>query len=133
MDLPPDFAATQKLYRSSIEQRVQEAVDGLLREGRKPSFYQVAHRANVARSTLYRNATLRACVSEARTRHSDELAATAKPPGCAGDPWQIERLRAELDALQYECDRLEGQLALQRAMTEYPATIYGVCRCEAAA
>ena len=34
MDLPPDFAATQKLYRSSIEQRVQEAVDGLLRESK---------------------------------------------------------------------------------------------------
>ena len=133
MDLPPDFAATQKLCGSSIEQRVQEAIAGLLIEGRKPSFYQVAHRANVARSTLYRNAVLRACVSEARAHHSDELAAMVKPPGCAGDPWQIERLQTELAALQCEYDRLEGQLALQWAMTERSVTIYGVCRCETAA
>ena len=41
MDSSPDLAAIQKSYERPIEQRVQEAVDGLLSEGRKPSFYQV--------------------------------------------------------------------------------------------
>lgn len=133
MDSSPDLAAIQKSYERPIEQRVQEAVDGLLSEGRKPSFYQVAHRAKVARSTLYRNAALRACVSEARARRSDELMAIAKPPGCAGDLRQIECLQADLAVLQREYDRLEGQLELQWAMAERSATIYGVCLCEAAA
>lgn len=36
MDSSPDLAAIQKSYERPIEQRVQEAVDGLLGEGRRP-------------------------------------------------------------------------------------------------
>lgn len=55
MDSFPDLAATQKSYERPIEQRVQEAVDGLLGEGRRPSFYQLALRgaAGECSTTIY--------------------------------------------------------------------------------
>lgn len=57
--------------RRSFERRVRQAVASLRAEGKVPSFYQVAQRANVARSTLYRNAALRDIVCRAR----DEVSA----------------------------------------------------------
>lgn len=46
--------------------RVASAIDDLLAEGSAVSFYSVAERAKVARSTLYRRPELRAAVEDAR-------------------------------------------------------------------
>ncbi len=56
----------QVSQEQNIEQRVRRAVGEMAAEGKVPSFYQVAERAKVARSTLYRNPELRALVEEAR-------------------------------------------------------------------
>jgi predicted metal-binding transcription factor (methanogenesis marker protein 9) len=50
-----------------IEQKVQLAVGKIIAEGKKVSFYNVAAYAQIARSTLYRNANLRKIVEDARS------------------------------------------------------------------
>lgn len=62
------LARAREFQSQSTERRVRGAVEALAAEGKRPSFYEVAKRAQVARSTLYRNASLRRCVEEARAQ-----------------------------------------------------------------
>lgn len=68
--------------RRSFEQRVRQAVASLQAEGKVPSFYQVAQRAKVARSTLYRNSVLREIVCKGR----DEASARGPTDAWRGTP-----------------------------------------------
>lgn len=52
--------------RSQIEARVRAAVEALARAGEPVTFYNVAQRSEVGRSTLYRRADLRALVEAGR-------------------------------------------------------------------
>lgn len=120
--------------------RVQAAIASLEAEGRIPSFYQVAERAAVARSTLYRNKTLRVCIEEARERFSMQTAAPAPALGRNGVSRQsrslraeIEMLRKDLAAVQGERDALERRLAMQYIRARHPAFVYGVCHVSGAA
>lgn len=76
--------------------RVASAIDGLLAESSAVSFYSVAERAKVARSTLYRRPELRAAVEGARSAsaekpvHADEQAALAR---------EVAELRRKVDEL----------------------------------
>lgn len=71
------LARAREFQSRSTERRVRGAVEALAAEGKRPSFYEVAKRAQVARSTLYRNASLRRCVEEARAQFVAGQAPTA--------------------------------------------------------
>lgn len=77
-----ELARARELQSRSMERRVRAVVEALVAEGRRPSFYEVAKRAQVARSTLYRNASLRRCVEEARA----QFAASQTPAGASWGP-----------------------------------------------
>ncbi|PWL79934.1 MAG: hypothetical protein DBY20_01550 [Coriobacteriia bacterium] len=49
-----------------MEESVRDAIASLLAEGTTPSFYKVADRAQIARSSLYRKQNLRQLVEDAR-------------------------------------------------------------------
>lgn len=49
-----------------MEESVRDAIVSLLAEGKTPSFYKVADRAQIARSSLYRKQNLRQLVEDAR-------------------------------------------------------------------
>ena len=49
-----------------MEESVRDAIASLLAEGKTPSFYKVADRARIARSSLYRKQNLRQLVEDAR-------------------------------------------------------------------
>ena len=72
----------------------------MLAGGERISFYSVAKRAQVARSTLYRRPDLRRLVEGAR---EGEAAAIADEADAASD---IERLEEELACVRRERDRL---------------------------
>ncbi len=122
---------------SSLKARVQAAVNDLAAEGKIPSFYQVAQRVGVARSTLYRRADLKAVVVQGRWAATDGggaagRAGPAAPCGdvgaCAADD-RAERaaLEAALEALQRERDVLARRLALRQRLDDRPRFVYAVC------
>ena len=76
--------------------RVASAIDGLLAEGSAVSFYSVAERAKVARSTLYRRPELRAAVEGARCASAAEPVHAEEQTGLA---WEVAELRRKVDEL----------------------------------
>ena len=67
------MAALQRFHvtrNSYMEKSVSDAIASLMSEGKAISFYNVASRAQIARSTLYRRQNLRAMVEKARDGHS---------------------------------------------------------------
>lgn len=123
---------------SALKARVQAAVNDLAAEGKTPSFYQVAQRVGVARSTLYRRADLKAVVVQGRRAAVDGggAAGRAGPAescgdvgACAADD-RAERaaLEAALEALQKERDVLAWRLALRQRLDDRPRFVYAVCR-----
>ncbi|NCA31672.1 hypothetical protein [Adlercreutzia muris] len=123
---------------SSLKARVQAAVNDLAAEGKTPSFYQVAQRVGVARSTLYRRADLKAVVVQGRRAAVDGggAAGRAGPAESCGDVGaytaddRAERaaLEAALEALQKERDALAWRLALRQRLDDRPRFVYAVCR-----
>lgn len=132
-----DVGVTPGARESSLKERVQAAVNELAAEGKIPSFYQVAQRVGVARSTLYRRADLKAVVVQGRRVAADAggaagRAGPASPCGdmgtCAADD-RAERaaLEAALEALQRERDVLARRLALRQRLDDRPRFVYAVC------
>ena len=122
---------------SSLKARVQAAVNDLAAEGKIPSFYQVAQRVGVARSTLYRRADLKAVVVQGRRAAADAggAAGRAGPAAscsdvgaCAADD-RAERaaLEAALETLRKERDALARRLALRQRLDDRPRFVYAVC------
>ena len=97
-----------------VRMRVRKALEALTAENATVSFYAVAERAQVARSTLYRNEELKAAVEAARER-----ALQCAQAQCSADEADALRVaRAQIAALQRqlaqvcaERDRLERELA----------------------
>ncbi|MEC4175014.1 hypothetical protein VIN30_00935 [Adlercreutzia sp. R7] len=143
LSAPPGNATGR---RCSLEQRVRQAVISLQAEGKVPSFYQVAKRANVARSTLYRNPMLREIVCRSRDEASALVAARDRP-AATGDPpewdgaWRgatdvradVAALRCALAELQAEYEVLAQGLAEGYRENDCSHFTYGVCLLEDAA
>ena len=87
--------------------RVASAIDGLLAEGSAVSFYSVAERAQVARSTLYRRPELRAAVEGARSASAAEPIRDDGQTGLAREVAELRRkvdeLSRRLPAISYQC------------------------------
>ena len=92
--------------------RVDAACAGLAAAGQPVTFNQVAVRAGVSRTTLYRRADLRAIVDEHRARGRDATTLT-------GLTVQIDQLRRSLESVAARVRRHEEQLRhLERAHRE---------------
>jgi predicted DNA-binding transcriptional regulator YafY len=83
--------------------RVERACAQLLQAGRQVTFTAVADLAGVSRTTLYRDADLRAVIDEHRTRQADARSLT----GLASE---IAHLRTALEAVADNVRRHEEQL-----------------------
>lgn len=88
-----------------MEESVRDAIASLLAEGKTPSFYKVADRAQIARSSLYRKQNLRQLVEDAR-----------KGYGIGGNSassydrlvQENESLKREVRALRREMEAMSG-------------------------
>ncbi|MDQ4096318.1 MAG: DUF6262 family protein [Actinomycetota bacterium] len=83
--------------------RVERACAELLRDGQPVSFTAVATRAEISRTTLYRDETLRAVVEEHRQRSHD-------PRSVSGLLAEVAHLRTAVEALAERVRRHEEQL-----------------------
>ena len=92
--------------------RVEAACAELAAAGQPVTFAEVAARARISRTTLYRRPDLRALVDEHRARGRDATALT-------GLTVQIDQLRLSLEAIAANVRRHEEQLRrLERARRE---------------
>ena len=92
--------------------RVEAACAELAAAGQPVTFGQVAARAGISRTTLYRRADLRAVIDEHRARGRDATTLT-------GLTVQIDQLRRSLEAVAARVRRHEEQLRrLERARRE---------------
>ena len=89
--------------------RVEAACAGLAVAGQPVTFREVAARAQISRTTLYRRADLRALVEEHRARGRDATTLSALTV-------QIDQLRRSLEALAAKVRRHEETIRrLERA------------------
>jgi AcrR family transcriptional regulator len=92
--------------------RVEAACAELAAAGQPATFKEVATRAGISRTTLYRRADLRAIVDEHRTRGRDATTLT-------GLVVQVDQLRRSLEAVAAKVRHHEEQLRrLERAHRE---------------
>lgn len=66
MENTDQLSTARRIRADEVEERVRAVLTWMLAHGERISFYTVATRAFVARSTLYRNQKLRTLVKEAR-------------------------------------------------------------------
>lgn len=97
-----------------MERAVRCAISSLVQEGKTLSFYNVAARSQVARSTLYRRQALRSLVEAARAR------ASSQPPQV--DPYahlleENARLRQEVSRLCEEARRAGASRTMSGSMS----------------
>ena len=96
----------------SDQSRVEAACTDLAAAGQPVTFAEVAARARLSRTTLYRRADLRAVVEEHRARGQDASTLT-------GLAVQIDQLRRSLEAVAAKVRRHEETIrSLQRARRE---------------
>jgi hypothetical protein len=92
--------------------RVETACAGLAAAGQPVTFAEVAARAQISRTTLYRRPDLRAVIEEHRTRGQDASTLT-------GLSVQIDQLRRSLEAVAARVRHHEEKLRrLERARRE---------------
>ena len=91
-----------------VARRVKVAIEVMQADGERISFYAVAKRAQVARSTLYRRLDLRRLVEGAREERA------AMIPGKYDRPSGIGRLEEELADVRRERDELREALDAMR-------------------
>jgi AcrR family transcriptional regulator len=92
--------------------RVEAACAQLAATGQPVTFGEIAARARISRTTLYRRADLRAVIEEHRVRGRDATTLT-------GLTVQIDQLRRSLEAVATNVRRHEEQLRrLERAPRE---------------
>jgi len=94
--------------------RAEAACAALAAGGKPVTFGQVAARAGISRTTLYRRTDLRAVIDEHRARGRDATALT-------GLTVQIDQLRRSLEAVAAKVRHHEEQLRhLERARRQDP-------------
>ena len=92
--------------------RIEAACAELTATGQPVTFGEIAARAQLSRTTLYRRAELRAIVEEHRTRGQDAITLT-------GLTVQIDQLRRSLEALAAKIRRHEETIRrLERARSK---------------
>lgn len=140
MGEPLELMQARKRHALVLEQRVRAAVESLVAEEGMVSFYRVAKRAEVARSTLYRNEALRACVEEARARCADRASVVASTLGSdemlrqnVALQAELEELRRVLSVMEDERDALRKRCAVLQALSCQTGIVYGVCSLREAA
>ena len=108
----------RQAYSQAVALRVRAVLDDMAAQGVVPSFYTVAERACVARSTLYRRPELKRLVAEAReaalqpTLHAKETGELH-----VEDAYALRELAAERGELAAERDELAAgrdELAAER-------------------
>lgn len=99
--------SARKARSDDMTARVSDAVEALMAEGAPVSFYTVAGRAQVARSTLYRRPDLRAVVEAAREAASVEPMRVEEQERLAREVWllrrKVDELSTLLPAMSYRC------------------------------
>ena len=105
---PIQIAEANKARGNEVARRTRAAIEEMRTGGERISFYSVAKRAQVARSTLYRRPDLRRLVEGAR---GEGAAAIAGEPDAASD---VERLEGELARVRRERDELREAMGAMR-------------------
>ena len=105
---PRQIAEVNNARGNEVEHRVKVAIEEMRAGGERISFYSVANRAQVARSTLYRRDDLRRLVEEARG------GGAASMPSGFDVVSDIERLEGELARVRRERDELEKAMLAMR-------------------
>lgn len=109
------LAARAREARSDdVASRVYEAIRVLVAEGARLSFYSVADRAQVARSTLYRNEELRLAVKEAQETSLKRRVSDGE--GKAALLQQVRALQEELSRVRAQRDALAWRLWMQSGL-----------------
>lgn len=107
--------ATLQCFRTEREDMMEEsvrcAIASLQAEGKTPSFYKVAERAQIARSSLYRKHNLRRLVEAARAGHGIGGHAAREYEELAREN---ENLKREIHALRKELQLTRGIEVLSR-------------------
>lgn len=99
---PRCLAITNNSRHADTVRRTISAIEGLRKAGERISFYSVAARAQVSRSTLYRSKDLRELVETAR---EDEALSLRPQPGTLET--RIAELEDELARTALERDELK--------------------------
>ena len=102
---PECLAATNCARHADIVRRTISAIEGLRVAGERISFYSVAARAQVSRSTLYRAGDLRELVEAARVGGDLPLRVQPGIPDA-----RIAALEDELARVSFERDELKRTL-----------------------
>ena len=97
---PSQIVEANGARSDEIARRTMDVIGKMQANGERISFYSVAKRAQVARSTLYRRLDLRRLVEGAR---EEGVASISNDPDAASD---IERLKKELACIRGERDKL---------------------------
>lgn len=113
-----------------IEESVRNAITSLLAERESLSFYKVAERAQVSRSTLYRKQNLRRMVEGARAGRGVGGNAFSK---CDELARENESLRREVLKLRRQLESTQRDVALTAAQKQSPSVRYYVIDLSAAA
>ena len=101
---PSCLAETNKTRYDEVSLRVEKAIGELLAQSKRISFYSVAEKAGVARSTLYRRKDLRAAVEEARNAMPSSMPCRTEAHTCIGE------LKMELEQANRRIAELESVL-----------------------
>ena len=110
---PKSLTTTNDKRHADIVRRTKSAIDELLAAGESISFYAVAAKAQVSRSTLYRSNDLRRLVENARSESAAQLKGQSENPAC-----RIAELEAKLASITHERDELK-RLIRNTRMTHY--------------
>lgn len=130
---------TQYRKRIDVEKRVREALKACVATGDKPTFYTIAQRAGVARSTIYRRDDLRNLVEAGRNawiaqnqwQEEAQVGARRKTPmKTPGEAWgntgadapiatrctcascvHVHELQARVDFLEHQLEQAQIQIA----------------------
>jgi len=113
---PLCFRVSNDSRHSDIVRRTKSAIEELQMAGERISFYAVADKAQVSRSTLYRCDDLRRLVEEARD------CATPRHPELAGLNDRVAELERELARVSRERDEA------MRAASHAPSIRYAYTR-----
>ena len=114
---PSQLLKTNKVRSDEIARRAITAIGEMQASGERISFYSVAKRAQVARSTLYRRADLRELVEGARANKGFSL------PDATDACSRVAELEEELAYVRRERDEIREAISEMRTVNYYVASL----------